>query len=167
MNGTIEYLNEGPALQGVRTLSDVRKSPKKSAPIPMSLFSAALTEKLIMKHIPNVRILSNILTDTTKVKPNPEAVGSRSYVLTIQTGKYSLNAERQRLQHVTVTSWARDGQYAHLGISAVTAAVKKYMRTKEITIMDKDDQGDDRTGLYFIELRGFYYTLVKEAEALF
>jgi hypothetical protein len=151
-------IDDGPSHNGVIVVEEARKVRKKSPPIPMTLFASALTHHLIYKHDPNIRVCTDLNIDV----PNPNIVGHRGYLITIKSGRESFNANRQRFQHVIITAWSRDGKYSHVGISAIDCAVKKYIRGKEISKLMKDKNTD----LNFIELTGYYYTLLTGKEAM-
>ena len=151
------YIDDGPSLRGVTTIEEAKKARKRAPAIPMSVFSAAFTHYLLKKHNPEFPVSPDI----NELVPNPRNIGHRSFYTTIQAGKVSFNAERQRLQHVRVTCWARDSRYAHMGISSIEEALKKNIRGREISMQMKDKD----SGLFFIEFSGYYYTLVKNAES--
>lgn len=155
----IDTIDEGPSLLGIRDVEVAKQTRRKAPAIPMTLFSSALTHYLIKKHDSNIPVSDDLEIEV----PSPAQLGHNKYLITVRGGKTSLNQHRQQLQHVTVTAWSRDAKFAHLGASIVDVALSKNIRQRQTSELMKED----KSGLYFIEYSGYYYTLVKGKEALY
>jgi hypothetical protein len=138
--------------------------------VPMSALTAAYCSILIQQHIAAasapISVTSQIFISQDDIqRPNANRMESNGVYITPASDGCTINANKsnRRLQRFVVVSWAIQSKFAALGGQVVSQALRKTGRniTESAIIFDTD------SGLYYVEVKGYFSTLISGREMLY
>ncbi len=152
------------------TTQDSKIVGSDSAPIavPVSALTASYAYYLLTQHISNAKaplmVVPEIYLSVDAVKPpNMDRMEPNAIYITIASDGAFINRSTRRLQRYVVTAWAKSNNYAELGGRIVTKGLSR----KSKVDTESAPVYDDERGLYSVQVRGYFNTLLTGREMLY